>query len=233
MSTPDERNSLRYDEGGPTPRRASEGTGEPASSVRAEPSPAADAPDAPEPTAAAVEAATDDGDGDGDAEPRTGRRVNRWVPVAVLAVLVVLAAALAGTLFVQQRTSQQTETARDEGLTSSRAAARVLFSYDYRSLDKDFKAGLALTAGDFRNEYMRTTSTVVQPVAVQYKAVVRAEVVVAGVVSAKPHEATTIVFLNQTTTSTRVTGTKVDQSRVRMTLRETGGQWKVTAVTAL
>lgn len=231
MSPPEERNSLRYDEGGPTPRRASEGTGEPASSVRAEPSPVADAPDAPEPTAHAVEAATDDGDG--DAEPRTGRRVNRWVPVAVLAVLVVLAAALAGTLFVQQRTSQQTETARDEGLTSSRAAARVLFSYDYRSLDKDFKAGLALTAGDFRNEYMRTTSTVVQPVAVQYKAVVRAEVVVAGVVSAKPHEATTIVFLNQTTTSTRVTGTKVDQSRVRMTVREIGGQWKVTAVTAL
>jgi len=230
MSPPEERNSLRYDEGGPTPRRASEGTGEPASSVRAEPSPVADAPDAPEPTPDAVEAAT----GDGDGEPRTGRRrVNRWVPVAVLAVLVVLAAALAGTLFVQQRTSQQTETARDEGLTSSRAAARVLFSYDYRSLDKDFKAGLALTAGDFRNEYMRTTSTVVQPVAVQYKAVVRAEVVVAGVVSAKPHEATTIVFLNQTTTSTRVTGTKVDQSRVRMTVREIGGQWKVTAVTAL
>jgi len=42
-----------------------------------------------------------------------------------------------------------------------------------------------------------------------------------------------LLFVNQTTTSTRVQGPQVDLNRVRMTLTRVGDDWKVSAVTAL
>ncbi len=69
--------------------------------------------------------------------------------------------------------------------------------------------------------------------ATQYDAVVDAQVVEAAVVSADPGRVVTVVFVNQTTTSTRVEGPKIDQSRVRMTLREVDGEWLVERVDAL
>ena len=42
-----------------------------------------------------------------------------------------------------------------------------------------------------------------------------------------------LLFVNQTTTSTRVDGPQVDLNRVRMTLTRVGEDWKISAVTAL
>jgi len=142
-------------------------------------------------------------------------------------------AAATAYVWLQVRDHARTESARKSGLEASRDAARLLFSYDYRTLDKDFKTGLALTTGDFRNQYNKTTTKVVADVAKQYKAVVKANVVGAGVVSATPTKVVTVVYVNQVTTSTRVTGEKVDLSRVRMTLERSGGEWLVTSVNAL
>lgn len=44
---------------------------------------------------------------------------------------------------------------------------------------------------------------------------------------------TTLVFLNQATTSTQTQGRQVDQSRVRMRLVEKDGRWLVAEVQAL
>lgn len=165
------------------------------------------------------------------------RPSRRWgllrLPVIAL-VLVTLAVGVA-TAFVwlDVREKQQTEAARRTGLEASRDAARELFSYDYRTLDQDFSAGRALTTGDFRTDYDKTTTKVVADVAKRYKAVVKANVINAGVVRASPDEVVTIVYVNQVTTSTQVTGEKVDLSRVRMTVVRSGGRWLVTKVDAL
>jgi Mce-associated membrane protein len=151
------------------------------------------------------------------------------VALAVVAVLIALTAFLAWKVWQDRRTDQ----ARTEALAVSRDAARLLFSYDHSSLDEDFQAGLDVATGDFREEYERTTRDVVRPVAEQYDAVVEAEVAEAGVVSARPDRVVTIVFVNQTTTSTRVDGPKLDQSRVRMTLTRDGDRWLVERVDAL
>lgn len=155
------------------------------------------------------------------------------VPVVVLAALTTVAAVVAGLLWLDVRSRQQAEDARREGLAASRDAARLLFSYDYRSLDKDFAAGRMLTTGRFRSEYDKTTTKVVADVAKRYQAVVRAEVVTAGVVRASAGQVVTIVYVNQVTTSTQVKGSKVDLSRVRMTLVRQDGRWLVTQVDAL
>ena len=76
-------------------------------------------------------------------------------------------------------------------------------------------------------------SKVVTPVAQQKKAVVKAEVVTAGIVRASTDTVVTIVYVNQVTTSSLSSGPKVDLSRVRMTLERVGGHWLVSKVDAL
>lgn len=160
---------------------------------------------------------------------------SRRLSLPVLALmLVTLAVGIAtGFLWLDVRENQQTEAARQAGLDASRDAARQLFSYDYRTLDKDFTTGRALTTGAFRTDYDKTTTKVVADVAKRYKAVVKANVINAGVVRASPDQVVTIVYVNQVTTSTQVTGEKVDLSRVRMTLVRSGDRWLVTKVDAL
>ena len=154
-------------------------------------------------------------------------------PLALVGALTALMVLGVGFLGYRLYTERQTEMARDEAVAASRDAARLLFSYDHATLDEDFAKGLSVTTGQFRDDYSRTTSQVVAGVARQYKAVVVADVVESAIIDAAPDEVTTLVFLNQATTSTQITGRQVDQSRVRMRLVERDGRWLVAEVQAL
>ena len=170
------------------------------------------------------------------AEPATKRRTATTVAAGLLLLVVLVAVGLA-VLLVHDRGDrdrrQAVDAARTQALATARKAAPLLLSYDYRTLDKDFKAALSYTDGEFKKQYQQTTSSVVSPVAVRYKAVVRAELIELGASSATDDKVVVIAFLNQVTTSTRVTGTKLDQSRVRMVLQRSGSDWKVVSVQAL
>ena len=161
------------------------------------------------------------------------RSALRSTPILALVLTTVLMAVAAGFVWFKVHQHDATESARRAALEASRDASRVLFSYDYRELDKDFAAGKAVTTGAFRNQYADTTAKVVTPVATQKKAVVKAEVVSAGVVRASESTVVTVVFVNQVTTSSLQAGPKVDLSRVRMTLQHVGGRWLVSKVEAL
>jgi Mce-associated membrane protein len=155
------------------------------------------------------------------------------LPLLALGLTIVLMALAAGFVWYRVHRNDQIESARTAGLEASRDAAAVLLSYDYRTLDKDFSAGKAVTTGAFRTQYANTTSKVVAPVAKEKKAVVKAEVVTAGIVRASPDTVVTIVYVNQVTTSSLNAGPKVDLSRVRMTLKHVHGRWLVSKVEAL
>ena len=163
--------------------------------------------------------------------PRVGRR-NVLALGAALVIVALLAAGVV-TLSLRLQSARQAEAARTQASAASRDAARVLFSYDFKTLDADFARGLTVTTGAFRDEYSRTTQRVVKDVALRYQAVVVADVVESAVVQAAPDAVTTIVFLNQATTSTRVEGQKIDLSRVRMHLVHRHGRWLVDKVDAL
>jgi Mce-associated membrane protein len=163
--------------------------------------------------------------------PRVRRRPDLLVLGAgVLVVALVLTAAV---LTMRARAADRTERARTEAVAAAETDAVDLLSYDYRHLDRDFaRAGRALT-GQFAEDYAHTTETVVRPTAEEVKAVVKADVVSSSVVSAGQNRVVVLLFVNQSTTSTRVEGPKVDLSRVRMTLVRVGDGWKVSAVKAL
>jgi Mce-associated membrane protein len=164
-----------------------------------------------------------------------GRRQGRLL-VQVLAALVVLLALLTGYLgytVVQTRGPAPVEGSRKAALDAGRAAARLVFSYDYRHLDKDFSAGRATTTGKFRAEYDKTTKRLVEDVAPRYKAVVVADVSEASVVSASGSRAVLLVFVNQQSSSSLAASPKITQSRLEMTMQRVGGRWLVADIKAL
>ncbi|MER7401029.1 hypothetical protein ABT373_00765 [Streptomyces sp. NPDC000070] len=164
----------------------------------------------------------------------------RLLPL-VLAVLLVAGLVALAALGWQYRDGRLTETARTEALAAARKAAPIVLSYDYRHLDKDFSRARAHLTGDFRDEYAKTTKAVVAPTARKYHGVVKATVAAPGsgdapaasVVSASPDKAVVLLFVNQVTESTQVSGSRVDLNRVRVTMDRTGEGWKVSGVDAL
>ncbi|MGK5692628.1 hypothetical protein ACSNOJ_06870 [Streptomyces sp. URMC 128] len=191
--------------------------------------------DPPEPSPESFE---EDGSRDRSEAGPGGRRRPLTLVLAVLLVVALVALAALGR---QYRDGRLTETARTEALAAAREAAPVVLSYDYRRLDKDFSRARAHLTGDFRDEYGKTTKTVVAPTAEKYHGVVKATVAApatggtpaASVVSASPDKVVVLLFVNQVTESTQVSGARVDQNRVRMTMNRTGDGWKVSAVDAL
>lgn len=168
---------------------------------------------------------------------RAGRRSPRHrASTALLAGVLVLAlAALAalGVVVTRVRGAGAVETARDQALAAAQDRAVDVLSYDYRHLDRDFARARADLTGGFAKDYAATTSKLVRPGARQYKVVVRAEVAAASVVSAGRHRVVVLLFVNQTTTSTRLDGPKVDLNRVRLTMTDVHGRWLVSDVQAL
>ncbi|MGB8652817.1 MAG: hypothetical protein WCD35_19385, partial [Mycobacteriales bacterium] len=165
------------------------------------------------------------------ARPRSQRGL-----VAVLGALVVVLAVLTAFLAYQVHdTSGRAPVvrSREEALDAARSAARLVFSYDYRHLDKDFKAGRATTTGDFQKEYDKTTSRLVDDVAPRYKAVVIADVSDASVVSSSQDRVVTLVFLDQQSTSSLSATPKITQSRLEMTMVRKGDAWLVSKIRAL
>lgn len=162
---------------------------------------------------------------------RTARRTR--VLVAALAGVTVAAAGTGGWLWHAASRADAAAAAGPAALAAARSAAPAVLSYDYRHLDQDFAAASRHLTGAFKSDYAQTTTKVVTPTATRYHATVKADVVAASVVDATPERVTVLLYVDQTTTSDRVDGPKVDLDRVRMTLVPVGGQWLVDGVTAL
>jgi len=160
---------------------------------------------------------------------------------AVLAVLLVVGLVATALLGLQYRDADRTRQARTGALAAAQKAAPVILSYDYRHLDRDFAAASGHLTGSFRDKYRKTTSKVVQPTAKKYRGVVKATVAkppsgkasAVSAVSASPDRVVVLLFMNQISNSTRVSGPRLDLNRVRMTLVQVSDSWKVSAVDAL
>jgi Mce-associated membrane protein len=198
-----------------------------------DPSPAVAAPPLVDPVAVEPAAADEPlAEGEADAPvpaPRSGMGLLGTL-LAVVVVLVVLTTYLAVRV-VTTRDGGPTEKARLEALQAARTASRVLFSYDYRHLDKDFAAGKPYTTGSFAKEYQRSTGRV-RASATQTKRVVVAEVSEAGVVRATKNQVVALIFLNQQFTSTASVSTRVTLNRLELTMDRRDGRWLVSRIRA-
>jgi Mce-associated membrane protein len=175
-----------------------------------------------------------------DTEPEAGSRGSRLNRLSLrdgaLVALGVLALALiasAGILAYRVHEDQAADSARSAATAAARTAARQVLSYDHRHLDADFARASRLLTSPFKGDYAKTTRTVVRPTAVKYQAVVKADVVATSVVRGTGDRVVLLLFVNQTTTSTRLSGPRVDLNRVRMTMAKVDGKWLVSGLDAL
>jgi Mce-associated membrane protein len=157
----------------------------------------------------------------------TGRRAR-----VALIVAIAVAAGLAGVSWHAHHGAQQRDAAARHALGAATAAAQAIFSYDYRSFDTSVSNGQTFATGQFAKEYAQTTAAL-KANAVSEKAVVRATVSATGVVSARADRVELLLFLNQYRRNANITGEKVDQNRVTLTMVPVHGEWKVAQATAI
>jgi Mce-associated membrane protein len=168
-----------------------------------------------------------------EAVPVAGRSGGPMVAIlSVLVAALLLAGGWLGYLVADNRGQEPVEASRAEALKAGRDAARLVFSYDYRRLDKDFAAASAVTFGKFKTDYESTTKKLVGDVAPRYKAVLLAEVSEAGVITASSNQVQLLVFLDVQSTSTLAATPKVTPRRLKMTMQRVDDRWLVSAVDA-
>jgi Mce-associated membrane protein len=152
--------------------------------------------------------------------------------VIALAVAVLVAAVAVGALWLQTDRADQRSADSRAAMSAATAAAQVIFSYDYRTFDAGVAKAKPYLTGDFAKEYAQTTASL-KATAQQEQAVVQAQVSAASVVESTGDHVELLVYLNQYRRNTNITGEKVDQNRVVLTLVRVGGGWKVSAASAI
>jgi Mce-associated membrane protein len=157
------------------------------------------------------------------------------VVIALVALFVIELANGSGN---KKSGTDELAVARSAAMQEAIDEAPVLFSYDYRKLDKDLAAARAVTTGAFTADYDQVSVPAVKPLATKYQVVVVASVLGSSVVddSAGASDLSKIkvlLFLNQTVKNSQLAAPRVDANRTVLTMQKVGAGWKVAGVDAI
>ena len=152
--------------------------------------------------------------------------------IGPLVAAVAVVAVVGGYLWYDTSRLGREQNAARDCLAVAPAAAAALFSYDYRTFDASVANGRTFASGGFAEDYAKTTAALKQA-ALQEQAVVTAQASVAGVISSSGDQVDVLLYVNQYRRNVNITGEKVDQNRVVLTMRRVDGQWKVIGAAAI
>lgn len=161
--------------------------------------------------------------------PDPQRAVARsWRPVvAVLAVAAVVLAGIVGFQLVRLDDRDDLVADRSAALAAATANVEALLTYDPASLENVQATIDSVTTGGFREEVSRLFLGTVKPHALEVKARTLAKVVGAGWVSAEPRRVVVLVFVNQSTSTERMVGDRIDAVQARVTMEQVDGRWLI------
>ena len=152
--------------------------------------------------------------------------------ILALGVAVLVALGLTGFAWYQADRAGQQAADRHAALSAASAAAAAIFSYDYRTFDASVAKAKPFVTGAFAKEYASTTASL-KATATSEQAVVRAQVSASGVIDTNGGKVDLLLYLNQYRRNSNITGEKVDQNRVVLTMVRVGRSWKVSAASAI
>lgn len=160
---------------------------------------------------------------------------------AVLLVLCLVPAGLAAFFAVDRPTGTASPAsltgpnARAATVAATRSVVNVL-SYSYKSITADVRRAEADATGVFLKQY-RSTADQLLSESRQEKAIVQATVGSTGVVSAGPGNVVVLLYVDQATVrqprGPSSNTTRIDQSRVRVTMTKVGPRWLISQLAAL
>jgi Mce-associated membrane protein len=154
----------------------------------------------------------------------------RWSRSAVAAALIIVVAGLAiatGVLLVRWRSSQSAQDAQTASVAAAKQEVPALLSYSYQAFRADLARAEADTTGKFRATYMKLMSGQVEPAAMHNHVVTQASVSAASVIDAEPGTATLLLFLSEQTKTDAKQEAVLNDTAVRVTMREVNGAWLV------
>jgi Mce-associated membrane protein len=161
----------------------------------------------------------------------------------VLAVLVVLAATAVGVSWYQAEQGSSAvapsgalvgDDARTQALVAAADLTQRTLSYDYKTLANDMEVARARMTPSFLKEYNGTMAQV-RPNTEKNKIVLEAVVVSSAIIKATEHQATVLVFVNQTTTAGdgKDRNQQLSRNSLVVTLARGEGDWDMSKLTAL
>ena len=129
--------------------------------------------------------------------------------------------------------ADQRDRAVRQALATAPAAAKAIFSYDYRTFDDSVANGRTFATGDFADEYARTTTTLKQTATNAAGGRAGRGLRDRAWSPPAPTGWNCCVYLNQYRRNVSTAGEKVDQNRVVLTMVPVDGEWKVDKATAI
>jgi Mce-associated membrane protein len=164
-------------------------------------------------------------------QPPPRKRRIKWSRVAafgVLPVLALLLAAAAGFAKWQDSSIRMSRVASIESVAAAKESTVALLSYQPDSAEKDLGAARDRLTGKFKDSYTQLVHDVVIPGAKKDHIAAVATVPAAASVSASPHHAVVLVFIDQTVTVGADVPTDTS-STVRVTLDKSGDRWLISS----
>jgi Mce-associated membrane protein len=151
----------------------------------------------------------------------------------IAAAVVVALVATTVILGLAWRHGTTASHARHDAREAAVNAVKKVLSYDYRRFDADVAQADRFLTSAFRADYNKQQAQVVKATAVRYHATTKAEVLGAGLVSGGGNRASVLLFVDQTSSNTRLSAPRVDKSRVVAEMRKVGGRWLCAGISPL
>jgi Mce-associated membrane protein len=107
-----------------------------------------------------------------------------------------------------------------------------VFAYDYQTVERSLSAAYPLLTPEYRQEFQKSANTQIIPEAKKREVVVQANVVGAGVMTAKRDSASVMVYMNRTVTD-KSRQPLYDGSRLRVDFKKVGKQWLIAYITPI
>jgi Mce-associated membrane protein len=121
------------------------------------------------------------------------------------------------------------ETAREQVLAAAKSETALVISYDYRSVEAGAAKALPHLTGAFAADYRKSIDSVIKVQAPKVKAIVEGQIDTAGIeaVSGTGKQVTLVVFGQQKVTNSTLGQPRLDLVRLRVTMDNVDGQWKI------
>jgi Mce-associated membrane protein len=159
---------------------------------------------------------------------RARRCLARWRSIVATTLVVAAVGVAAGVYFILYRPDQRVDDATaHRAIQAASDGAVAVLSYSYDHLNRDFNNAKSHLTGDFLAYYSKFTDDVVAPTAQQGQLTTTAKVIRAAISELHPDSAVVLVFVDQTTASTKKKDPEKTQSAVVVTLTKVNGSWLI------
>lgn len=157
------------------------------------------------------------------------RRLTVLIVVSAIIFTGLTGTAISLALIVHRQNA--VDQASQEALSTAQRLIPLVLGYDYKTIDDNFSSATTNLTGEFQDEFAALARKVIVPAARAESILTSADVVESAVIESASDEVTILMFLNQNTTSTKLSAPRVDGSRVRVELTKRDQVWLISGIT--